>query len=156
MTGIHREYRPDMGNFVMGLLLVQLILGGYQFSIVSGAGRPESVARATRLPTPVIFGHATFAVLAVVIWIAYLGTHSRTVAWIAFAVLACGASLGIVMLLRTVGRPLRLPVSAGSYPEDADVTVAEELIPRPAMVLHGLAATGLLLCTFLVAIGVGR
>jgi hypothetical protein len=145
-----------MGNFVMGLLIVQLILGGYQFSIASGAGRPESVARATRLPAPLVFGHVSLAVLAVVIWIAYLGTHARTAAWIAFGVLACGASLGLVMALRTIGRSLRVPVAPGQYPEDADVTVAEELIPRPAMVLHGLAATGLVLCTFLVAIGVGH
>lgn len=156
MAGPCRAYRPGMGNFVMGLLLVQLLLGGYLFSFTTGVGRAESVARATRLPSLVVFGHMSLSVVALVTWIVYVGTRSRTVAWIAFGILLASAALGLVLLLRTVGRPVRLPVVPGEYPEDADVTVAEGLIPGPVMVLYGLVWAGLLLCPFLVAIGVGR
>lgn len=144
-----------MKQFVLGLLIVQLLLGGYQFSYTTGAGRPDSVARATRLPSPAVFGHMFLAVMALIVWIVFFVTDERPVAWITFGVLVVGASLGLLMASRTLGRPTRLPVGPGEYPDPADVTVAEQLIPRPVMALHGLAATGLLICTLLVGLGVG-
>jgi len=142
-----------MKQFVLGLLIVQLLLGGYQFSFTTSAGQPGSVARATRLPSPAVFFHIFLAVMALIVWIVYFVSDQRAVAWVAFGILAVGASLGLLMALRTIGRPTRLPVEPGEYPDPADVTVAEQLIPRPVMALHGLAATGLVVCTLLVGLG---
>lgn len=143
-----------MTHFVTGLLLIQLLLGAYQFSIAGEAGRPESVARATRLPTGTVFAHLVIAVVAVILWLVFEGTAWRGVAWATFALLVIGASLGGFMGLRTVGQPSTVPETQGVQPEAANLIVAEKQIPTVSIALHGTVGVALVVFSLLVSLGV--
>lgn len=140
----------------MGLLVVQLILGGYQFSFVADAGRPESSARASRLPDLAVFGHIVTGIATTLVWIVWLSTDQRAIPWIAVGTLALGASVGLFMARRTIGKPTIVSADAVRYPDRADVVAAEKRIPGVAMALHGTVATLMFVLVLLVALGVGR
>ena len=59
-------------------------------------------AAATRLPVPVISGHAMLAILGLVAWVSYLITGNDQFAWATLAILAVVVSLGITMATRWV------------------------------------------------------
>jgi hypothetical protein len=59
-------------------------------------------AAATRLPVPVISGHATLAIGGLATWVAYLITNDDQFAWATLAILAAVVSLGISMATRWV------------------------------------------------------
>lgn len=139
-----------MTGFVMGLLVVQLMLGGYLLTYVGKAGMKHSNARATRLADPVILVHAGLAGVGTVLWLLHLVTDERGFAWGAFAVLLAGASLGSLMGAKTLLGSRRVDQPAGSA---ADVQVAEKQIPLVAIGTHGLIALTLVVCTGLVTFG---
>lgn len=141
-------------HFVTGLLFVQVLLGLYQFSIAGNAGRPESVARATRLPTPTLFVHVMVAVIAVILWLVVEGTGWRGVAWATFATLVVGASIGSFMGLRTVGRPTTVAETQGMQAEAASLIVAEKQIPGVSIALHWTIGLAAVVCSLLVCLGV--
>lgn len=143
-----------MTHFVTGLLFIQFLLGAYHFSFTMGVGRPESNARATRLPPSVVFAHLMIAVLAAGLWLTYEGSHWRPMAWSGFASLAVGASLGAYMGLRTVGQPATLPETQGVQVEAANLVVAEKQIPTISIALHAVIAVVLVVFSLLVSLGV--
>ena len=140
-----------MTNFVMGLLIVQLLGGAYQLTFVLGAGQKLSNARATRLPDFVVVGHLTAALTATALWVVWMATHEDVFAWATLAVLLVTSAGGLFMFARTarqdsvVDRPAVDP---------ADVRVAEKQIPATALAVHGLGAVVLLACVLLEALGV--
>lgn len=140
----------------MGLLVVQLILGGYQFSIVSDAGREESTARATRLPDAAVFGHLLTGIVSTILWVVWLSTQEHAVSWIAVGTLAAGGAIGAFMFSRTAGKPAIVSTDAVRYPDRADVIAAEKRIPGISIALHGMIATLIIVCALLVALGVAH
>ena len=60
-------------------------------------------AAATRLPVPVISGHATLAIGGLATWVTYLITDDDPFAWATLAILAAVVSLGLSMATRWVG-----------------------------------------------------
>lgn len=140
----------------MGLLIVQLIIGGYQFSFVADAGRAESSARASRLPDPAVFGHMLTGIVSTLVWIVWLSTQQQVIPWIAVGTLALGGAIGLFMASRTLGKPTIVSADAVRFPDRADVVAAEKRIPTAAIALHGLIATLLFVFALLVALGVGN
>lgn len=137
-----------------GLLFVQFLLGAYHFSFTVGVDRPESNARASRLPGGVVFTHLSVAIVAAILWFGYEGSHWRPIAWSAFGAFAVGASLGIYMMLRTVGQPATLAETQGGQAEAANLMVAEKQIPGISITLHLLIGVALAVLSLLIAAGV--
>jgi len=135
----------------MGALIVQLLLGGYQFSFTTGAGRPESDARASRLPSPVIFGHMLLAIVIALLWAGQMASDSRAMAWVVFGLLVGSVASGLAMFLRTARRSAWI---GGRSRNPADHRVAEKQIPVPSLAVHGLVALSLVVGVLLVALGV--
>lgn len=123
-----------MTGWVTGLLVVQLLLGGYLLSFVLSAGAPWSNARASRIPDPIVFGHLLAALAATVLWVIHVTTGERGFAW-----------------ARTLRGGRRIGPPTG---DPAEARVAEKQTPPIAIGLHGLFAALLLLTTALVAAGI--
>lgn len=149
-----------MAELTLGLWIVTALLGTYLFMYASDGGRPESTARATHLPPLVLFLHPVLGVLGIGVWIAYLSADSVILAWVGVAVLTTGIAVGAYLGLRTEGPrkedEARLVALAGRGSADpetvADLTVAEQQIPKPAILVHGLGAAATLALAVTVAI----
>jgi hypothetical protein len=142
-----------MAGLVIWLLVIQLVGGVYMFTYTFDAGVPESTARATRLPDPVLLLHPVFGLSAILVWLAYMGTDASPLPWVTFGLLAAGGLLGAFMGLQTM-RPAPDPVEV-SPNDPAAARLAEKRIPLLAILMHGGLAGLILLCVLLVALGVG-
>ncbi|WP_436701382.1 hypothetical protein [Nocardioides sp. BYT-33-1] len=147
-----------MAILVTGMFVVQLLVGGYMYSFVLGAGQRGSNARATRIPDLVAFIHPVAAIVTFACWLAYLAGDATGFAWTTFVLLLLTASGGALMALRTVTGPPTVdrpsPRQGVLDPGDpAEIRVAEKQIPRAAIVLHGLTFLVLVAGTLLVALG---
>lgn len=77
-------------------------------------------AAATRLPVPVISGHAMLAIGGLATWVTYLVTGDDQFAWVTLAILAVVVSLGMsmatrwVVVYRSTARPTRERVAAAA------------------------------------------
>jgi hypothetical protein len=110
---------------------------------------------ASRLPLPVVCGHALFAVGGLAVWIAYLLLDRAPLAWASVAILATAALLGSTMLVRWI--PVyRAPV-ATSGPGIADVLAvpAERNFPVFVVLGHGVLGVTTFALVLLTALGVG-
>jgi len=133
-----------LGGF--GLLGIWLQRGGHK-----QAGQPGR-----RIRPPLIFTHMLLAASGLVLWIIYLASGTRGVAWVAFALLLVVASLGFVMLAlwlqrRQAGAPAGAPggsVAEGSLP-------AEQHFPIALVGAHGVVAATTLVLVLLAALKVG-
>jgi manganese efflux pump family protein len=126
-------------------------------------------AARTRLPPPVLAGHAAVAVGGLIIWIAYLIFASDRLAWYSVIALVLAAALGSTMTIRwiSVYRAERAsrraamtgpiaPVEGGSYPSwPAADWPPERSFPLPAVIIHGIFAVTTLTLVLLTALGVG-
>jgi hypothetical protein len=108
------------------------------------AGAGDGTARAaSRLPTPLVFGHAGLAVIGLVLWIIYLANDSDTLARVTFGVLLVVALLGFTMLARWL---------RGGGPQHADAeTRPENNFPVPVVAAHGLFAAITLVLVLIAA-----
>ena len=88
--------------------------------------------------------------LLAVVWIVYLVTDNHLLAWIAFVDLLLIALLGS-LLVRIWTKDGRAAM-AGTK---AEVDLAEQHIPRPPVVLHGVFAISTIVLVFFAALGVG-
>jgi hypothetical protein len=109
---------------------------------VEGAGTHFLPAR--------VFTHMGLAVAGLIVWIIYLATDNTLLAWIAFADLVLIAVLG-GLLVRVWTKDGRAAM-AGTK---AEVDLAEQHIPRPPVVLHGIFAVSTVILVLLTALGVG-
>lgn len=145
-----------MAGLVIGLWVINMVLGSYLFTYTAGAGRPESTARATSLPSLVVFSHGTLAFLGIGIWLVYSYTGDRWAAWAALGELLVASALGHVMAHRTF-HPEKSPVliPAGAIKHDVGDTVrAEDQMPPLAIHLHAAIAGLLVVLVLLTALGV--
>lgn len=78
-------------------------------------------AAATRLPVPVISGHALLAIGGLGTWVTYLITDDDRFAWATLAILAVVVTLGMsmatrwVVVYRSTAKPARERVAAAAY-----------------------------------------
>lgn len=142
-----------MLGLVIFLLVIQVVGGVYMFVRAADAGVPESNARATRLPEPVLLLHPVFGFAAIAVWGAYMLIGGDPLPWVTLGLLAAGSLLGAYLGLETM-RPAPDPVAA-SPGDPAAARLAEKRIPLLAILLHGGLAGLILLCVLLVALGVG-
>jgi len=100
-----------------------------------------------------VFSHLGLAAAGLLVWIIYLVTRDRLVAWIAVVVLVLVAALGGLLVRRWVadGRAV-----LRRDPQMAGLNLAEQQIPRGPVVLHGIFAVGTVVLVLLTAVGVGR
>jgi hypothetical protein len=117
---------------------------------VDGAG--------THLPPVRVFTHFGLAAAGLIVWIIYLITDSTILAWIAVADLVVVASIGVVMARQWAkdGRAAMAAATAGAVRSDAGgIDLAEQHIPRPPLVVHGIFAVSTLVLVLLTALGIG-
>jgi hypothetical protein len=106
----------------------------------------------THFPPALVLTHFGLAAGGLVVWLAYLVTGSSGLAWVAVADLAVVAALGGVMVRRwTLDGRAAMAAGAHSTPVD----LAEQHIPRPPVVLHGVFAVSTVVLVLLSALGLG-
>lgn len=134
-----------LGGF--GLLAIWLQRGG-----IRQADQPGR-----RIRPPLIFTHLLLAASGLVVWIIYLASDTRALAWIAFVVLLVVASLGFGMLALWLQRRQAAPALAGAPGAGAleGSTPAEQHFPVPIVAVHGLVAATTLVLVLLSALKVG-
>lgn len=136
-----------LGGF--GLLAIWLQRGG-----LKQADQPGR-----RIRPPLIFTHLLLAAGGLVVWIIYLASDTRALAWIAFGMLLVVASLGFGMLALWLQRRQAAHMVAGA---GAPGTVglegsipAEQHFPVAIVLAHGLVAATTLVLVLLAALKVG-
>ena len=137
-------------------------------------------AAATRLPVPVISGHATLAILGLATWVTYLITDNDQFAWATLAILAAVVSLGLTMatrwvvVYRSTAKPARARVAAvaagpggaagmvgSGHLSSASDRAREYLVPPerhfPVAVVigHGVFAFTTVVLVLLTVLGIG-
>ena len=156
-----------------GLYLLTIWLIEYDHEFQAGA--------ATRLPVPVISAHALLAIIGLGLWGYYLFSDAARLAWVAVAILAIVAVLGLVMAARWIvvyraHRTPRVAVAAtGAHSASASLfnpaatepsgarqvtqTVApgppERHFPLPVVIGHGIFATVTIVFVVLTALDMG-
>jgi hypothetical protein len=106
----------------------------------------------THFPPVRVFSHVGLAAAGLIVWIVYLVTDSSLLAWIAFADLVVVALIGGVLVRRWT-LDGRAAMTSGDRIAADKVDLAEQHIPRPAVVLHGIFASSTLV--LLAALGIG-
>ena len=109
---------------------------------------------ATRLPVPVISGHALLALGGLMLWISYLLLDEERLAWADVAVLAVVAVLGLIMAARWV-RVYRTYGDPGPSLTRSTTAPPERHFPLPVVVAHGVMAVTTLVLVLLTALDVG-
>ena len=117
----------------------------------------------SRIRPPLIFSHFLLAATGLVLWIVYIANDSKTVAWIAFAILAVVAVLGWTMFFIWATQRQRGLAATGSPGATAaapattvgEAGPVEQHFPVSIVAAHGLLAVATVLLVLLAAIGVG-
>jgi hypothetical protein len=145
-------------------LITWIITAGFGFFMLirwaTRGGVRHTEGAGTNLPPYRVFTHFGLVAAGLILWIVYLVTDSTLLAWIAFADLVVVASIGLIMVLQWAkdGRAAMAAAAATGGPFRADasgVDLAEQHIPRPPVVLHGIFAVSTVVLVLLSALGVG-
>jgi hypothetical protein len=146
----------------LAALVTWLITAGFGFFMLvrwaTRGGLRKVDGAGTHLPPVRVFTHFGLAVAGLILWIIYLVTGNTTLAWIAAADLVVVASIGLVMARQWAkdGRAAMAAATAGAVRADAGgVDLAEQHIPRPPLVIHGVFAVSTLVLVVLTALGIG-
>jgi hypothetical protein len=136
-------------------LVTWVVTAGFGFFMLMRWLRHGGLRRdgsaASHFPPARVFTHFGLAAAGLVVWIVYLLTDTSVLAWAAFADLVLVAALG-ALLVRRWAADGRAAMRGGS-PRGA-VDLAEQHIPRPPVVLHGLFAVSTVVLVLLTALGV--
>lgn len=129
----------------------------------------------SRFPTGVIFGHFGLAAAGLILWIIYMITGVRALAWIALVAVVVIALLGFTMFVRWIpvcrakmgrapARPSAAPGAGAGRGSGTAVAapsttlpatdLAESHFPVPVVVAHGLLAVATLVLVLLTALAV--
>jgi hypothetical protein len=113
-------------------------------------------AAASRLPLSVVSGHALLAAGGLTVWLGYLLTGRRTLAWASVATLGAITLLGLTLAGRWIGvyRASR-PAAGRAGPGTMLAVPAERNFPLLVVLGHGLLATLTIALVVLAALGVG-
>jgi hypothetical protein len=146
-------------------LVTWLITAGFGlFMLIRWAtrgGLREVPGAGTNFPRVRVFAHFGLAAAGLIVWIVYLVTGNTLWAWIAVADLILVALLGGLLVRQWTkdGRAAMASAArsdAGASPSAAGaVDLAEQHIPRPPVVLHGIFAVSTVILVVLSAIGIG-
>jgi hypothetical protein len=140
-----------------GLFLLAIWLIEYDSTL----GRAD----ATRLPVPVLSAHALLAISGVPVWLVYIVTATRRLAWAAVILLASAAVLGLIMAARWI-RVYRAYRSAAATVTTAPAATlsswralttapAERNFPVTAVIGHGVFGVATVVLVLLTALRIG-
>jgi hypothetical protein len=107
-----------------------------------------------------VFAHFGLAAAGLIVWIIYLVTGNTLWAWIAVADLILVALLGGLLVRQWTkdGRAAMASAArsdaAAAPPATGAVDLAEQHIPRPPVVLHGVFAVSTVVLVLLTALGI--
>ena len=130
-------------------------LGGFVMLArwITNGGLRQQHAGPTRFPAGLVFGHFGLAAAGLVLWIAYLLADVDQLAWAAFVVLLPVALLGFKMFARWTGARRRTAVGvAAGGTGDAGARPAEQTLPVPVVVAHGVFAVATVVLVLLAAL----
>jgi hypothetical protein len=153
-------------------LITWIVTAGFGFFMLirwaTRGGVKKVDGAGTHLPPVRVFTHFGLAAAGLIIWIIYVITDSTILAWIAVVDLVIIATIGVVMVRQWAkdGRAAMAAAAAGARDANAGtvearrvdagtVDLAEQHIPRPPVVLHGIFAVSTLILVLLTALGVG-
>ena len=153
-------------------LITWIVTAGFGFFMLirwaTRGGVKKVDGAGTHLPPVRVFTHFGLAAAGLIIWIIYLVTDSTILAWIAVVDLVIIATIGVVMVRQWTkdGRAAMAAAAAPAGGADAGtvearrvdagtVDLAEQHIPRPPVVLHGIFAVSTLILVLLTALGLG-
>jgi hypothetical protein len=149
-----------MGVVALIVWLCTAGAGLYLFAIwLIEYDREYQKAAATRLPIPVISGHALLAIAGLFVWSAYLVFDNERLAWAAVIILGGVAVLGLTMAVRWLGvyRSTALPAAAGAgggtVTAAAPAVPPERNFPVTVVITHGVFAVATLTLVLLTALG---
>jgi hypothetical protein len=146
-------------------LVTWLITAGFGFFMLirwaTRGGLREVPGAGTNFPRVRVFAHFGLAAAGLIVWIIYLVTGNTLWAWIAVADLILVALLG-GLLVRQWTKDGRAAMASAARPDagaapsaPGAVDLAEQHIPRPPVVLHGVFAVSTVILVLLSAFGVG-
>jgi manganese efflux pump family protein len=98
-----------------------------------------------------VFGHMLLAAAGLVVWIVYVAGDSTGAAWTAFVILIPVALLGFSLLLRWLAGRRQVATAAGPAPVPVTAP-AEQGLPVPVIVVHGLLAVTTVVLVLIAAI----
>ena len=133
--------------------IITALIGSFMLIRWVSRGGLRRQGAATHFPPARVFAHFGLAAAGLILWISYLVTDSTVVAWIAFAALVPVALLGGLLVRRWV-KDGRAAMRGDTAPDG--VELAEQHIPRPPVVLHGIFAVSTFVLVLLSALGVGE
>ena len=133
--------------------IITALIGSFMLIRWVSRGGLRRQGAATHFPPARVFTHFGLAAAGLTLWISYLVTGSTVVAWIAFAALVPVALLGGLLVRRWV-KDGRAAMRGDTAPDG--VELAEQHIPRPPVVLHGIFAVSTFVLVLLSALGVGE
>ena len=144
-------------------LITWIITAGFGFFMLirwATRGGLRKVAGAeTHLPPVRVLTHFGLAAAGLIVWIIYLVTGAGLLTWIAVAALVLVAIIGVVMVRQWAkdGRAAMAAATAGAAPSGgtSGPDLAEQHIPRPPVVLHGIFAVTTVVLVLLTALGMG-
>jgi preprotein translocase subunit SecG len=143
-------------------LVTWIITAGFGFFMLirwaTHGGLRKVEGAETHLPPVRVFTHFGLAAAGLIVWIVYLVTDNTLLAWIAVADLVLVAIIGVVMVRQWAkdGRAAMAAATAGApQSSGGGPDLAEQHIPRPPVVLHGIFAVSTLVLVLLTALGLG-
>ena len=142
------------------ILWVLTALGGFVMlgTWIKHGGMQQQESHSTRFPAALILGHFLLAAAGLLVWIVYVVTDIKSLAWVAFVVLLPVALLGFTMLARwlpTYRSGVSAVHSASGTSSPSEEQPAEGHLPLPVVIGHGLFAVATLILVLLTAFRVG-
>ncbi len=135
-------------------------LGGFALLAIwlQRGGLQQADQPGRRIRPELIFTHLLLAAIGLVLWIIYLASNTRGVAWVAFALLLVVASLGFGMLALWL-QPRQAPAVAVAGAQRSGLAggnmPAEQHFPISTVAAHGVIAATTLVLVLLAALKVG-
>jgi len=112
-------------TFISWLLTASLGAFMLRTWLVRGGLRQER-ARAGGLPPQLIAGHAGLALFGLAVWVAYLASGTRALAWAAVGMLTVTVGLGLCTVTLWTPYPARKPGERRASPEDEPTVAVPE------------------------------
>lgn len=138
-------------------LVTWVVTAGFGFYMLSiwlrNGGLGNGGAATTHLRPPIVFGHFLLAGGGLVLWVVYVFVDSTPLAWVAFVDLLVVALVGDLLVYRWFKDHRVATHAVGSMPTAAGL--AEQQIPTPVVVLHGVFAVTTIVLVLLSALEVG-
>jgi hypothetical protein len=147
-------------------LVTWVITAGFGFFMLftwstHGGLRRDTAAAESHFAPAMVLGHFLLAAAGLVVWVVYVITNTNALAWVAFADLVVVGVLGDLLVTKWAKDRRALPSSRPSSSStlagsSAATDLAEQHIPTPVVVFHGVFAVTTVVLVLLTALGVGN